>query len=40
MLEDFREAPELAEEFTPEEMQTIRRGVRDNNSKTESVLDY
>lgn len=33
MIEDLREAPELAEEFSEEELETIRRGIDQNDYK-------
>lgn len=39
MLEDFEHTPELHEEFDKYETETIRRGIRDNHSRDESVFD-
>ena len=39
MLEDFEHTPELHEEFDQYETETIRRGIRDNVSRIESVFD-
>lgn len=39
MLEDFEHTPELHDEFDQYEIETIRRGVRDNVSRIESVFD-
>ena len=39
MLEDFREAPELSNEFSKVERETIGHAVKQNRSKKESLLD-
>ena len=39
MLDDFRDTPELATEFSFEELETIKKGVDNNITKKDSVYD-